>query len=117
MSDYPELQRIGVTRPNQIVKYTLTNAVDLDILRIKYKRPKGSFLPTIKRFEFARKLLPTGETEISATLEAILTELEKLVITEKDSAEMKEDIITEISDLEKFMRIRLQELKAEIEKL
>ena len=51
---YPSLTEMGITSPEDISRYSLQKSNNVDILRIVYKRQKGSFLPTSKKFRFGR---------------------------------------------------------------
>lgn len=54
MSDYPNLQALGVTSLDEIFKYNLTREVRFDILKVSYKRLPGSLLAHSKKFHFTR---------------------------------------------------------------
>ena len=54
MSNYPTLLEMGVNNPGEIEHYSLSTTNNIDVLKIIYKRKKGSLLPTSKRFEFGR---------------------------------------------------------------
>ena len=54
MSNYPTLFEMGVNNPGEIEHYSLSTTNNIDLLKIIYKRKKGSILPTSKRFEFGR---------------------------------------------------------------
>ena len=52
MSQHTTLTEMGITSFESISKYTLRQEGDFDILKIYYKREKGSFLPRSKKFRF-----------------------------------------------------------------
>ena len=54
MSDYPTLNKMGIKSVERVVKYTLRHQGDTDVLKIYYKRPKGSLLSRSKKFTFIR---------------------------------------------------------------
>ena len=54
MADYPALTQMGISNPSQISRYSLQHINNVDILRIVYKRQKGSLLPVSKKFKFGR---------------------------------------------------------------
>ena len=60
----PSLTEMGVLNPEHIIAYSVVHfAEDMDVLKINYKRPKNSFLPNRRRYEFKRvsKPMPGGE--------------------------------------------------------
>ena len=50
MTKYPKLTEMGITSFDSIKKYTLRQEGEFDILKVYYKREKGSFLPRSKKF-------------------------------------------------------------------
>lgn len=52
MSEFPTLNKMGITSVDQIDRYTLRHQGDTDVLKIYYKRPKGSLLSRSKKFSF-----------------------------------------------------------------
>ena len=54
MADYPALTEMGISDPEQIERYSLETNNNVDILRIIYKRKKGSLLHASKKFRFGR---------------------------------------------------------------
>ncbi len=122
---YPALKNLGINRPHEISGYTLSTEGEVDTLRIRYTRHKGSLLPTSKRFKFPRRPMlgvhvAPGEpemTEISPALEEALEELSSLLSEEKAEADKKAELLQEIDEFENFIRTRLAEFRVEIEKL
>ncbi len=125
MSAYPALLSLGVNRPHEISSYTLSSTNDVDILRIRYTRQKGSLLPTSKKFKFPRRPIPgihsqPGEslmTEISPALEEALEELSQLLSKEHSLKDRKTELLRELDEFEDYIRVQIAEFKAEIEKL
>lgn len=122
---YPALKNLGINRPHEISSYTLSSTNDIDTLRIRYTRQKGSLLPASKKFKFPRRPMPgvqvvPGEsvmTEISPALEAALGELSHLLSETASLADKKTELLHDIDEFEEYVRVRLAEFKAEIEKL
>ncbi len=89
-TDWPTLDSMGVTRHHEITHYT-QRPLDTrrDVLRVFYKRGKGSFLPVSRKYVFGRSvktIIADGgaarfeETaEISPTLLAAVEELDMLL--------------------------------------
>ncbi|MFK7860599.1 MAG: DUF3461 family protein [Granulosicoccus sp.] len=93
---YPALEEMGVTRAHQISSYTLRpDGADKDVLKIRYKRAKGSLLPESRTYKFGRSLktvIADGGTsrmehtyEISPFLLKAVAELDSLVINNKET--------------------------------
>lgn len=125
MSAYPALLSLGINRPHEISSYTLSSTNDVDILRVRYTRQKGSLLPTSKKFKFPRRPMPgihpqPGEammTEISPALEEALEELSQLLSKEVALKDRKAELLRELDEFEEYIRLQISEFKAEIEKL
>jgi hypothetical protein len=54
MSNFPTLTEMGINNPGEIERYSHSTTDHVDVLRVIYRRKKGSLLPTSKRFEFGR---------------------------------------------------------------
>jgi hypothetical protein len=97
MKNYPTLTEMGVNNPQQIERYSLSSSNKIDNLRIIYRRQKGSFLPSSKRFEFGRSsktVVTDGGThqtnvihEISPFLQRAIAELESIIASKKTKLE------------------------------
>lgn len=123
---YPALKNLGINRPHEISGYTLSTELDVDILRVRYTRQKGSLLPTSKRFKFPRRPMAGVQsdpgkvlmTEISPALESALTELSSLLgETQKSNADSKADLLREIDEFESLIRAQLADFRTEIKRL
>lgn len=127
MANYPALTEIGINNPDQIERYSVQTVRNVDILRIVYKRKKGSLLHTSKKFRFGRAkrmvLVDGGSQttelihEISPFVSKVTDELHSIVKTKHSRSEQKEIIFDEIRSLEEDTRTRIAYLKALIEKL
>ncbi|HCH33440.1 MAG TPA: DUF3461 domain-containing protein [Oceanospirillaceae bacterium] len=127
MSQHPTLTEMGITSFEAINKYTLRQEGDFDILKIYYKREKGSFLPRSKKFRFGRAtrtvMVDSGRqqwqevSEISPFLLRALTELNKLAREEKKAIDSKETIEQDLVHLERIMTEKLAEIRAKLEQL
>lgn len=126
MSDNSALTRIGITNPSQISRYSLQEINNVDILRIVYKRTKGSLLPVSRKYKFERneKLMLTDGgrkhttmSEISPFLGEIIGELSSIVQTKHSRSERKEIITDEINRLEEEMNTRISYLKGLVREL
>ncbi len=69
MSEFPTLSEMGISRCNEITHYVLRpDGKSRDILRIFYKRKKGSVLPERKTFKFGRsaKMVASSNSNIGS---------------------------------------------------
>ena len=124
---YPALAAMGIVNPEQITRYSMQTSGEFDVLRVIYKREKGSLLPGSKKFKFKRNTrlieLDAGNkkheeiSEISPALSNAITELHKIVNLKQTRNEQKEIIADEISRLEEEMHTRVTYLKSLIKKL
>lgn len=124
---YPALAAMGIINPDQINRYSLQTSGADDVLRVIYKREKGSLLPGSKKFKFRRITrmieLDAGNkkqetiSEISPALSGAITELHQIVNHQHTREEQKEIIKDEISRLEEEINTRTTYLKSLINKL
>ena len=126
-NNYPTLTEMGITNPTDISRYSLQYINNIDVLRIVYKRKKGSLLPTSKKFRFGRskKMVVTDSGsnkteivyEISPFVTKLTSELRRVVDSKYSRDEQKEIILDEIHRLEEDTCARITYLKALINKL
>ncbi len=124
---YPALTEMGIINPEDIARYSLQTIDHIDVLRIVYKRKKGSLLPTSKKFRFGRskKMVVTDSGsnstqviyEVSPFVIKATDELRLLVNTKKSRKDQKEIILDEMTRLEEETTSRISYLKSLIEKL
>lgn len=124
---YPALTEMGITNPEDISRYALQYINNIDVLRISYKRKKGSLLPTSKKFRFGRskKMIVTDSGtnkteviyEISPFVQKVTSELRQVVTSKDSRSGRKEIIMDEIHKLEEETCARISHLKELIEKL
>lgn len=93
-SNFPALEEMGINRAHEISSYKLRpDGADKDVLKIRYKRAKGSLLPESRTYKFGRSLktvIADGGTarmehthEISPFLLRAVAELDSLVTENK----------------------------------
>lgn len=124
---YPTLADMGIANPEQIDRYSLQASENNDVLRVIYKRDKGSLLPSSKKFKFPRIVRVIEQdggskksetiTEVSPALSRAVIELHKIVKTKHSRADQKEIIADEIQRLEEEISTRMTYLKALLKKL
>ncbi len=130
MSDYPTLEKMGITSVDNVDKYTLRHQGDTDVLKIYYKRPKGSFLSRSKKFTFVRgrrgvpmELRNTKTFEnmakISPQLLMALEELKKLDARRKeiDPIDPKQKFLSDLDHMQKVMTTKMDEIRRQINEL
>lgn len=129
MSDnYPTLLSMGIKNPQQITSYTIySNREDVDVLRIRYARPKGSFLPVTRSYRLVRvpktELVDSGtrETitryEVSRILSEARKELDQIVKGKLSRQEIKQQIVQELDRIESEFRSEVAGLRHLLDKL
>jgi hypothetical protein len=127
MKDYPRLAEMGVLHPSQIVHFSVNSIDQIDVLRIVYKRPKGSILPMARTYRFPR--VQTSGTSSGAAggstpvmgsdpvLREAVAELEKLM----EARTTAEDVVGTIKDelvlLEEDVSLRVALIKERLAKI
>ena len=130
MSEYPTLEKMGVKSVDSIDKYTVRHQGDTDVLKIYYKRPKGSLLSRSKKFSFirGRRGIPLEAQnskafeqmdKISPQLLAALEELKKLDASRKevDPVDPKEKFLSDLAHMEKVMNQKIEEIRRQINEM
>ena len=120
------LAEMGVINSDQIIGYTLVMAsVDTDVIRINYKRPRGSFLPRRRIYEFKRigkpkrgMVQPNEDLiryEISPLLRRAIDELDVLLADKSAKKVGKDQIKSELKELRAEMETRLAHISQLLE--
>ncbi len=130
MSDYPTLTKMGIKSVESVEKYTLRHQGDTDVLKIYYKRPKGSFLSHSKKFTFVRgrqgvPLEARGSKafsqldKISPQLVMALDELKMLDASRKeiDPLDPKQKFLSDLDHLEKVMTAKLDDIRRQLKEM
>ncbi len=127
MKSYPRLTEMGVLHPEQISRYSLSSIDYVDYLRIVYKRPKGSLLPTTRTYRFPRVQKRSGDgndegqgnvvMESCPELRAALDELKSLVKANASQQDLVGAMLHELDCFEEELFSRSQKLKALVEQL
>ncbi len=122
MCKYPTLSEMDVNRCDEITHYSLRqDGKSRDILKIYYKRKKGSVLPERKTFKFGRsaKMVaddssPNGSVEIyeiSPFLLKAIAELDSIVDQHESDKDKVKLTIKRIEQLEKDVSFATHEIK------
>ncbi|MCP4430240.1 MAG: DUF3461 family protein [Gammaproteobacteria bacterium] len=125
MSSYPTLSEMGINNPGQIERYSLNTVNHIDILRVIYKRTKGSLLPASKRFEFGRSsktvMADSGTQkteivhEISPFVRKAVKELDQIISSQKSNIEHAKLVKEELQRLHQEMASRLEYIESLID--
>ncbi len=117
---YAALSEMGIVRFHEIANYSLRqDGADKDVLRVIYKRAKGSLLPHSRKYKFGRSMktvIADGGTarmahiyEISPFLLKAVAELDDLVAINQHepsklvSTDVKSDLLAEINELKQLI--------------
>jgi len=121
---YPTLQSMGITSIQDIEKFTLRFEGGHDVLKIYYRREKGSLLPKSKKFKFGRStktvLADGGQQtyrqvqEPSLIVLRAMEELELIVGRQHEVKVTKDDLVKELEHLEKVVNSKINEIKDKI---
>ncbi|MCB1755333.1 MAG: DUF3461 family protein [Gammaproteobacteria bacterium] len=127
MNKYEALSDMGIQNPQEISKYTLRQEGHGDVLKIYYKRKKGSFLPNSRKYKFGRSIktvLTDGGKqefediyEISPFLLKAVAELDSIVKQKHESIDRKQELLDEIDHLEKVFANKLAELRDKVKEI
>ena len=125
--EFPGLKELGITRPSQISRYSLREEGGEDVLRIYYKRAKGSLLPSSRKYVFGRShktiITDSGKPEyaldpqISTILQQVTSELDNIVKHANDNEVLKASLIDDIEHLDRYVSSRIRELRTRIEQM
>ena len=124
----PSLTEMGVLNPEQITGHTVVRiAENMDILQISYQRPKGSFLPKRRRYEFKRisKPMPGSELrgteairyDISPILARAIAEMDSILADGKRTAGTKQGLKDELKEMGDELNQRIAHLSEMIDAL
>ena len=127
MAEYKHLLQLGINNPNEIDRYSLQTVNNVDILRVVYRRKKGSLLPESKKFRFARTEKIRGadidargtwiDYEVSPFIRDVMAELDQIVRTKHDRDYKLELIEEELVQLEEENAHRLAYIRSLINDL
>ncbi|MCP4491368.1 MAG: DUF3461 family protein [Gammaproteobacteria bacterium] len=127
MSSYPTLSEMGINNPGEIDRYSLNTVNHVDVLRVIYRRKKGSLLPASKRFEFGRSsktiMADSGTQkseivhEISPFVRKAIHELNQIINSKKSNVEHARLVKEELQRLHQEMASRLEYIESLIDEM
>ena len=122
MTEYKTLREMKIKRPDQIDRYSVQSVDNTDVLRIVYKRKKGSFLPESKRYRFPRIKKTSLEDggrrkidirwEVSPFLQKAVSELDHLLDAEISEKRRRAIILDELRRLEEDAAHRIDYIRS-----
>lgn len=125
--EYEALTKMGIQKPEEIVRYELYSVDQMDILRIIYDRKKGSLLPVTRKYRFPQLKKSTlvdsgsGQAQVmfesSAELRNAVAELDNLTKGKKSTMAGKEALVNEIRLMEEEVNARIGHIKNLIDKI
>jgi hypothetical protein len=127
MNQYPRLDEMGVNNPQDIEKFLTYSTNAFDILRIIYKRKKGSMLPVSKNYKFPRikksVVVDSGSRQTELIYESdsafrqALDELEQIKSVKDQGVNLSALISEEVRLLEEDVALRIDYIKSLIKKI
>ncbi len=127
MMEYEALTKMGIRKPEEIVRYELYSVDQMDILRIIYDRKKGSLLPVTRKYRFPQLKKSTlvdsgsGQAQVmfesSAELRNAVAELDRLTKSKKSTMADKEALINEIRLMEEEVHARIGHIKRLVDQI
>ena len=117
---YPTLTEMGVESPKQIDKFYITSINQIDVLRVVYERPEGSFLPSARTYKFPRvqdTSKSDGTMRSHPMLRAAIAELRTVLEAKTTKESITAEILGEIELLEEDIAIRSECLKVLVGKI
>ena len=122
MSNYPRLDEMGVKNPQQIEKFAVYATDSFDILRIIYRRQKGSLLPVSRKYRFPRVkksvMVDSGTRQTDVVFESTaefreaLHELEQIKAERAAGADLATLINEELRLLEEDIALRAEYIRS-----
>ncbi len=131
MAEYKTLGEMKIKNPLEIERYSVQTIEHpeehIDVLRIVYKRKKGSFLPDSKRYRFSRIKKTTVEDsgtrkidvrwEVSPFLQKAISELDELLSLEFSRKEKIQIVMDEMKRLEEDAAHRIDYIRSIVREL
>lgn len=125
--EYPVLHSMGIINLQQMLSYSVyMTRKDMDVLRIKYKRPKGSLLPVSRTYKFGRsqrfETIESGSRkaelvyDISPLLNKATTELDTIIKRQTSNEVDKRQILDLLDRMQNEVNTDFEVLRQMIDK-
>lgn len=122
MKTYPRLAEMGVLHALQISNFSVNSIAHTDVLRIVYRRPKGSLLPVTRTYKFPRiqKSLQVDDgkrkeekvvMDSDPAFRAAVEELKDIMKAKDSKQDIAEAILEELRLLEEDIALRGEYIK------
>lgn len=129
MIDYSTLKEMGISSFEDVSHFKVRREQQADVLKVYYRRTKGSLLPKSKKFTFVRprSAVPLqyrdmqgweSFTDSSPRLQKAIEELSQLTQPKApEPLDQKEQFLSDLNHLEKVMQDKINEIRRQIEAL
>ncbi|MFT5721001.1 MAG: hypothetical protein ACI9W6_001310 [Motiliproteus sp.] len=129
MSDYPALEEMGIHSLDEVSEFNVRQEQNADVLKVYYRRSKGSLLPRSKKFTFVRPRTAVPLRYLnqdcweqfkgsSPRLSRAIEELTRLTQPAPSTPEdRKAQFLNDVDHLEKVMATKLDEIRQQIRAL
>ncbi|MCX4028510.1 DUF3461 family protein [Endozoicomonas sp. SM1973] len=124
---YDHLKSMGIIAIENIDRYSLRSEAEYDILKIYYKKEKGSLFARSEKFKYPRQkktvLVDSGThkykdvTEISPILRHVVDELDRVTKHDKEIIDHKKKILQDLKHLEKVVSNKITEIEEQLKHL
>ncbi len=124
---HPHLKSIGICNIEEIVRYSLRQDGEHDILKIYYQKNGHELLARSNKFKFLRQQKRvsggyqgdsyTNLSEINPTLRNIINELDLLAVNANSEKEIKEQLVNDLKQLECVVANKISEMEEKISRL
>lgn len=123
---YENLKGLGITTPDEVEHYSLRQDAENDVLKVYFKRHKGSLFAKSVKFEYPRQhkklIVDSGThkyqdiTEINTNLSYVVEELDQITQHHQYEADIKKKIIADLRHLEKSVSKQIAQIEADLER-
>ena len=128
MSKYPTLTEMDISRFGEIRDYSTYSEKNADVLKVYYKRKKGSILPRRKVFKFQKHNPAFSENidqsrtvheirESSPVILKAVAELNSLLKDKRETIDHKEQLLRRLHQLESEVNSNIAEIKSILKRL
>lgn len=125
---YENLKNVGITKPEEICRYSLRQEANHDILKIYFRKGKGEFLAKSVKFKYPRQCKTlvsdnSGEgyheiDRINPNLVHVIDELDQICKPdEQEEVDLERKILDDLRHLENVVANKISEIEADLERL
>ncbi|CUU23035.1 UPF0325 protein [Duffyella gerundensis] len=124
---YDNLKGLGISKPDDIDRYSLRQEANNDILKIYFRKDKGEFFAKSVKFKYPRQRKTVvadniGQgykevQEISPNLRYVIDELDQICQRDQVEVDLKRKILDDLHHLESVVAHKIAEIESDLEKL